>query len=212
MSIARDASVAKSDHIKTLRAMLGAATVVIVLLIVALVYAMTVKRLFVPPGFRDGGELNVETVPEVYAYEFASTLWKKMNFWETDGASDFTRNIYRFQNYFTPSCRETLKTQYYSLKKQGELNKRVRQMVDNPDYPFKDSYVRQISSGVWEVDLNMVVHESVNSTPVKNNDMLYPLRVVYFDVDRTANPWGLAIDCFSKSPELVQDNLVKGAL
>ncbi len=210
MSNAREARIAKTNHILTLLKVVGFQWVVIILLIIGLIYLMTVQRLYVPPSLRDGGELQVGVVTDVYAYEFAAILWKKLNFWETDGAADYTKNIYRYQNYFTPSCREKLKTQYYSLKKSGELNQRVRQLVEDPDYPYDSKYVQQVSSGVWEVDLNMVLHETVNNTPVKDNDMLYPLRVVYFDVDRSANPWGLAIDCFSRSPKLIKDNLVKG--
>lgn len=209
MATSRFISEARDKHITSLRYVILGLIVTIVLLVIALTASSKTQRMFVPPSFDEGGRLTANQVPDVYAYQFSLALWKKMNVWESDGAKEFPENIYKYQNYFTAGCRETLESQFYALRRKGELKDRKRAMVESPESPYSASKVQKAADGVWNVDLDVILRESVGNTQVKNNLMHYPIRVVYYDIDVDLNPWGLAIDCFYDQPTLVKNNIVK---
>jgi integrating conjugative element protein (TIGR03746 family) len=208
MSRARDSSEAKDAHIRTLRRVLMGFAILFGLLLFALIRANQNLRIYSPPDLREGAELRANDVPPVYAYEFGVALWKKIHLWESDGAKDFERNINRYQFYLTPSCRSYLKMEASLLAKNGELKGRVRSLREMDEYPYEASNVTPVSFGVWNVSLAMRLEETLNATVVKDNEIRYPLRIVTYDVDVERNPWGLAIDCYSEKPTLIQNRLL----
>lgn len=212
MSRARNADQAKADHIQTLRAVIAGMAIAIAVLFGFLFYAMRDINLHIPPDITEGGHLGIDNVPKVVVFEFAQTIWKKVNRWEEDGEEESERNLALYQHYLTPSCRSALRRQYTRARTRGEIQKRERLLATTSDHTYQASHVHEEGAGVWHTDLQLNLVEIVQSTPVKDIVVRYPLRIVRFDVDRDANPWGLAIDCFYEEPQLIKDNLLGESL
>ena len=141
-------------------------------------------------------------VPEVNVYGFAYYIWQQINRWQTDGSKDYGQQIFRFQSYITPSCRDQLQADMQNRHQAGELRNRTRQMTEIPGLSYAANRVIADGSAAWTVLLDMQLMEAFRGQPVKDAFIRYPIRVVRYDVDRERNPWRLAIDCYgSHRPE-----------
>lgn len=210
-SRARSADQANRDHILSLRVFLGASLGVIIFLIALAFYLARTLTINIPPDLRDGARLDIGTVPTVTVYEFAQVIWQKVHNWHSNGEEDFKANLAAFGNYLTPNCRSTLNVSFERALMKGEVQNRTREITPLPEYPFKQQYVQPQGAGVWNVDLHVNLKEIIRSTPIKDVDIKFPLRVVYYDIDPELNPWSLAIDCYYDSPQPLKDNLLGGA-
>ena len=141
-------------------------------------------------------------VPDVNVYGFAYYIWQQINRWQTDGSKDYGQQIFRFQSYITPSCRDQLQADMQNRHQAGELRNRTRQMTEIPGLSYAANRVIADGSAAWTVLLDMQLMEAFRGQPVKDAFIRYPIRVVRYDVDRERNPWRLAIDCYgSHRPE-----------
>ena len=109
----------------------------------------------------------------------------------------------------TPSYRETLINELETKAKRGELIGRERGMQEVPGQGFSEERVQTLQDGVWVVFLDMELFESVKGMAVKRKQIRYPLRVVRYDIDREANPWGLALDGFDASGPIGLDRVIE---
>ncbi len=135
-------------------------------------------------------------VPDVNVYGFAYYIWQQVNRWQTDGSKDYGQQIFRFQSYITPSCRDQLQADMQSRHQAGELRQRTRQMTEIPGLSYTTNRVLADGTAAWTVLLDMQLMETFRGQPVKDTFIRYPIRVVRYDVDRERNPWRLAIDCY----------------
>ena len=141
-------------------------------------------------------------VPDVNVYGFAYYIWQQINRWQTDGSKDYGQQIFRFQSYITPSCRDQLQADMQNRHQAGELRNRTRQMTEIPGLSYAANRVIADGGAAWTVLLDMQLMEAFRGQPVKDAFIRYPIRVVRYDVDRERNPWRLAIDCYgSHRPE-----------
>jgi integrating conjugative element protein (TIGR03746 family) len=150
----------------------------------------------VPPDLRSGTRVKVGEVPLPNVYAFAYYIWQQVNRWPQDGEKDYGAAIFKMQAFITPSCRQLLETDMTRKSNNGELTLRTRSLQEVPGHGYEDSHVVPLGNSVWKVLLDAEVFETVHGISVKNTAVHYPLRVVRFDADREANPFGLAIDCF----------------
>jgi integrating conjugative element protein (TIGR03746 family) len=150
----------------------------------------------VPPDLRSGAKIKTGEVPLPNVYSFAHYIWQQVNRWPQDGDKDYGAAIFRLQAFITPSCRQLLQTDMTRKSNNGELALRTRALQEAPGHGYEESRVTPLGNNVWRVLLDSEVFETVHGIPVKNTSVRYPLRVVRFDADREANPFGLAIDCF----------------
>ena len=65
---------------------------------------------------------------------------------------------------------------------------------------FESVTVKKLSENSWEIDLRMRLLEYRNHEVVKDIDLLYPLKVIRWDISSEKNPYGLAIDGFLSPP------------
>jgi hypothetical protein len=65
---------------------------------------------------------------------------------------------------------------------------------------YDSSLIKKISDNTWEVDLKMRLTEYKNSQPVKDVEILYPIKVTRLDVSQRYNPYGLALAGFAYEP------------
>jgi integrating conjugative element protein (TIGR03746 family) len=60
-----------------------------------------------------------------------------------------------------------------------------------------------VSDRDWIVTLDVTADEYHGAEQVKRALVRYPLKVVRLDVDPERNPFGLALDCYSSTPQRI---------
>lgn len=170
-------------------------------------HAQSKIKITVPPHIpRSGLTLTQNAVPKTTVYSFAYYVWQSINYWHHDGLNDYKTQITRFSPFLTPHFKVKLVQNYNYLLNEGELQDRIRLMqgVSGSEYSPKD--VVYIGHDTWIVRLTMRLTEMVNSNAkvVKDVEMHYALKVVRYDVDTQANPWGLGIAGFAHSPRRIK--------
>jgi integrating conjugative element protein (TIGR03746 family) len=63
--------------------------------------------------------------------------------------------------------------------------------------------VKVISPNDWLITLDLTADEYYGTEQVKRALVRFPIKVVRWDVDPQKNPFGLALDCYSGSPERI---------
>ena len=167
--------------------------------------------LHVPPDLSSGKVLNIRDVAHPSIYTFTTYIYQQLNRWEEDGQADFLANIEGLRFYFTPRFYQQLKDEYNKKLREGELQGRTRGISEMAGHNYSEDKVKMLSkNSAWEVSADMKVQEWFRGMEVKNVDIRYPLKVVRFDVDKERNPWGLALDGYSRKPaKIIEKNLVK---
>jgi integrating conjugative element protein (TIGR03746 family) len=152
-----------------------------------------------PPDLSRGSSVKtgvVADIPAPNAYVFAFYVWQQVNRWSKDGNVDYGKQIFDYQAYLTPSCREQLVADMNARAGSGELAKRTRAVMEIPGLGFTNERVKPLGNGNYSIQLDLQLSETQQGTSVKDTYIRYPLRLVRYDVDRQRNPWQLALDCF----------------
>jgi integrating conjugative element protein (TIGR03746 family) len=194
-------------HISTLRLAMVILGVVVMALIIALQTAPKRITVHVPPDLRSGSTRLWWDIPPESVYAYGYYIFAQMNRWATDGEQDYKKNIHKLQNYLTPSCRATLERDFEKRNRAGELKNRVRGVSEMVGRGFSDDpnlRVKQLDLNTWQVTLDVTLDEYYGSEPVKRVLARYPIRIVRFDVNAEANPWGLAFDCYTSAPQRIE--------
>lgn len=138
---------------------------------------------------------GVAPAPKPNVYGFAFYIWQQTNRWARDGLKDYGAQIYSFQDYLTPRCREYLEQDMRGKANSGELGGRTRAMSEMPGSAYSSARVIAEGTNAWTVYLDMSLTETMRGQIVKETAIRYPLRVVRYDIDLQRNPWQLAVDC-----------------
>ncbi len=193
-------------HVKTLRLGAGALFVVALLLGFGWWSAPRDLTIHVPPDLRSGSTRKWWEVPPESVYAFAFYVFQQLNRWPTNGEVDYPRNLYALSAYLTPNCRSFLQQDFEYRRSAGELRQRVRGLYEIPGRGYGDdptARVKTVSERDWIVTLDVSADEYYGSEQVKRALVRYPLKVVRLDVDPAHNPFGLALDCYSRPPERI---------
>jgi integrating conjugative element protein (TIGR03746 family) len=159
-----------------------------------------------PPNLEAGGLVKINQPERIHIYAFATRVLQAINSWD-DGAVDYEKAIDSVRPYLTPRFYAELK---YDLEQRrvnpvdgkgtavDELTGRVRHMTalltGDKGKIFNDDKITVHSQGEWLALLDMHIEEQVKGLLVKSVNVRYPVRVIRYDVDINANPWGLALD------------------
>lgn len=89
---------------------------------------------------------------------------------------------------------------------QGEVQDRLRNLQGETSTAFDPATVQYLGHDTWIVRLTMRLTEYMNTNGnlVKDVTVNYALRVVRYEGDAKANPWGLALDGFVATPQRVK--------
>jgi integrating conjugative element protein (TIGR03746 family) len=190
---------------------------VVIALLVAIIAAQFVAtsqipreiRLRYPPELRSGAVLGLDEVPPSNVYAFAHYIFQQLNRWPEDGARDYDARLFKLSAYLTPRFRAELEGDIARREHRGELAGRTRGVQELAGHGYEERRVDVLSDGAWVVWLDLSVEESVGGVAVKETAVRYPLRVVLYDVDPEANPWGLALDGYAAAGprRLTEDEL-----
>jgi hypothetical protein len=86
-----------------------------------------------------------------------------------------------------------------NLKDSGQVE-RQRFLQGLTGSAYESANVKKLSSDTWEVDLKMHLMEYKNNQPVKDVEILYPLKVTRMNISVQDNPYGLALAGFVSPP------------
>ena len=154
---------------------------------------------YIPPDISNGATLKANEIPNPLAYSFAYQVWQEINYWPQEGNADYANTLRVYAPYLTPPFKESLLRDYDDLKNAGQLQ-RQRFLQGMTGGAYEASNVKKLSENTWEVDLTMRLTEYKNNQPVKDIQMLYPLKVVRMNVSPSHNPYGLALAGFASPP------------
>ncbi|MEO8402574.1 MAG: PFL_4703 family integrating conjugative element protein [Gammaproteobacteria bacterium] len=153
----------------------------------------------IPPDIQNGATIKVGNIPTSLIYSFAYEIWQEMNYWPQDGELDYQKNIHTYWSYLTPQFKSDLLAEYEDLKISGQAQ-RIRYLQGMNGAAFDPVNVKKLGNDTWEVDLKMRMTEYKNNQPVKDVEILYPLKVTRINVSPKNNPYGLALAGFAAEP------------
>lgn len=169
--------------------------------------APTAIDLHIPPDLTNGAVVRPGEVGAANVYAFALTVWQQVNRWSENGQKDYGTQIFGTSAYLTPQCRDYLQTDMNTRSNRGELSGRTRALGEIPGRMFTDAKVQKIADGIWLVNLETEIQETVRGELVKHIYVRYPLRVVRYRFDAQRNQYGLALDCSTRdeSPSKIDE-------
>lgn len=193
-------------HVRTLR--LGCAALLLIVLMLAIGWWSAPRNLtiHVPPDLRSGSTRAWWDVPPESVYTFGFYIFQQLNRWPSDGEQDYPRNLHALSAYLTPSCRAFLQQDYEARRSTGELRERVRGIYEIPGRGFGEDpgkRVQIIGRDDWVVNLDVSADEYYGAEQVKRALVRYSLKVVRLDIDPERNPFGLALDCYNRTPQRI---------
>jgi integrating conjugative element protein (TIGR03746 family) len=163
-------------------------------------------RIYIPPDISNGATLKVNEIPNPLIYSFAYELWQEINYWPEEGEQNYGKNIKSYAAYLTPEFQRTLWQELAELKAAGQLQRqRFIQGISGAAYNSEN--VKKIGSDTWEVDLNVRLMEFKNNQPVKDIEVIYPLKITRREVSYQDNPYGLALAGFISPPVRGKTNI-----
>lgn len=154
---------------------------------------------YIPPDIQNGATMKAGSIPSSLIYSFAYEIWQELNYWPDESLDDYEKNIRAYWAYLTPQFKTILMEDNNELKNAGQLQ-RIRYLQGISGAAFDPKNVKQLGNDTWEVDLRMRLTEYKNNQPVKDIDILYPLKVTRINSSPQNNPYGLAIAGFVTQP------------
>jgi integrating conjugative element protein (TIGR03746 family) len=158
---------------------------------------------YIPPDISNGATLKAGEIPAPLVYSFAYEVWQEINYWPTEGSTDYDKNVKAYWSYLTPGFKSDLLREADELKTAGQ-SQRQRFMQGTAGSAYTSTSVKKLSDSTWEVDLTMRLTEYKNNQPVKDVEITYPLKVTRMDVSQRNNPYGLALAGFASEPVRVK--------
>ena len=155
---------------------------------------------YIPPDIQNGSTLKAGAVPLPLIYSFAYEVWQELNYWPVDGESDYQKNIALYTPYVTMQFKSELLEEYAALKTSGQLQ-RIRYLQGLNGAAYDGANIKPLSSNTWEVDLIMRLTEYKNNQPVKDIEIVYPLKVIRAAISPRHNPYGLQFAGFLSEPK-----------
>lgn len=154
---------------------------------------------YIPPDISNGATMKVGEIPNSLIYSFAYEVWQEINYWPEDGTQDYKNNIHTYWSYLTPSFKSILLQDYADLESSGQVQ-RQRYLQGMIGAAYDPVNVKKLSADTWEVDLKMRLTEYKNNQPVKDVEILYPLKITRMNISQQNNPYGLAIAGYMTDP------------
>ncbi len=185
--------------IRTLRGGIGLLFVLCIILAAGWMTAPSHLRIYIPPDISNGATIKVSEVPNSLIYSFAYELWQEINYWPEDSGQNYAKNIKTYAAYLTPGFQQSLLQELAELKATGQLQ-RQRFMQGISGAAYSPENVKKIGADTWEVDLSVRLMEFKNNQPVKDVEILYPLKITRREVSHNDNPYGLALAGFMTPP------------
>lgn len=155
---------------------------------------------YLPPNIQNGATLKPDSIPAPLIYSFAYEVWQELNYWPNESGEDYEKNVHTYWSYLVPRFKSELLDEYSDLKASGQVQ-RVRYLQGLNGAAYDSSNVKKLDNDSWEVDLKMRLTEFKNNQPVKDVEIVYPIKVTRTNISQQNNPYGLALAGFVSSPQ-----------
>ena len=155
---------------------------------------------YIPPDIQNGATMKIGTIPEPLIYSFVYEIWQELNYWSDEGSNNYKSNIETYSAYITPKFKSDLLEENDELKSAGQLQ-RIRHLQGISGAAYDPINVKKLSNDTWEVDLTVRLTEYKNNQPVKDVEILYPIKVTRTNVASSKNPYGLTLAGFVSLPQ-----------
>jgi len=163
---------------------------------------------YIPPDTARGSIQTAGTPGPATVYGFSAQVLQHLNHWPVDGEQDYASAIETQTPYLTPGFRRQLLEDYDRLGNRSGLNElkgRARALHPAPERLYAPERVQRIGPGVWGVEIEYRLVESIEGSPIKDAVIRYAVRVVRADVNPRGNRWGLQLDGWLRDPVRIQD-------
>ena len=184
-------------HIKSLRLFIFFLFMVVAGLWASLQVSMRTQSVSIPPDLRSGVTVELNKAHPANVFAFTSYIFQMMNDWPTDGSTEYGKNIYNLQSYFTKEFMAKLLAEIKLKGARGELDGRARHLKLLAGYD--ELHVDIIDDDSWVVWLEMELIEHVSGLEIKRVKIRYPIKITATD-SSDANPWGLLLDGYTQPP------------
>ncbi len=162
---------------------------------------------YIPPdpvagGFQTAGMPSAPTV-----YGFVAQTLQQLYHWPIDGEIDYANAIDMQTPYLTTTFRRELQADFARLRNRSGLNElrgRARALHPAPERLYSPEQVQRIGPGVWGVEIEYRLVESIEASPIKDTVIRYAVRVVRADVNPNGNRWGLQLDGWLRDPVRIE--------
>lgn len=189
---------------RALLVILLAMTLIIGILGVALMSSREWITVYVPPDTTRGSVITAGIPEHATVYGFAWQTLQGLNHWPVDGEADYPEAIAGQALYLSGDMRRYLNRNMNDLKNRfgiNELKGRTRALHPVGEARFSPERVRRLADGVWGVQIDARLVETVEAVAVKDIIIRYRLRVARTEVNPRGNAWGLMLDGFLEAPE-----------
>ena len=159
-------------------------------------------RIFVPPNLSKGVFLQADEVPDTTVAAFTYQIFTASQTWLKSGDTEAVKNITAYRAYFTARFFQMLIQETAQRAKNGALDR--QRMLSS--VPGSSPTVTYEGKGVWHVNWQLHLVETVAGQVVKDVIMDYPFVVVQFKTSIQVNPWGLAIEGYYQQPVRLSTN------
>lgn len=193
---------ADRELIKMQKYMIGILLVICLMAYVGWMTSPSRLTIYIPPDIQNGATTKVDAIPESLIYSFAYEVWQELNYWSENGELDYEKNLTVYRSYLTPQFNAELQQEYEELKKSGQLQ-RIRYIQGLNGAAYDSMNIKKLNSNSWEVDLKMRLTEYKNNQPVKDVEIIYPLKITRMHVSSHNNPYGLGIAGFISEPKRI---------
>lgn len=194
-----------SDHIKTLRVMLGVALLVIIYGIYSVSQVPKQILLYETPNLQSGSTRHISEIPAYSIYSFALYVFQQVKT-ANDKSIDLQKNLISYSNYMSPEFYNLLliKTKIEiddSLASKG-VSQEIREMSGAR---FDDEHVFKLSPEKWVVYLDLNIINRLNGQKIKDFNIRYPIVVQVADFNAKTNPIGLQLTGFYQEPTRINN-------
>ncbi|MYB34477.1 MAG: TIGR03746 family integrating conjugative element protein [Gammaproteobacteria bacterium] len=163
---------------------------------------------YIPPDTARGSLQTAGTPGPATVYGFAGQVLQILNHWPVDGEADYAAAIKSQTPYLTPGFRRQLQEDYDRLRNRSGLNElrgRARALHPAAGRLYGPERVERLGGGVWGVEIEFRLVESIEASPIKDLVIRYAVRVVRADVNPEGNRWGLQLDGWIRDPVRIPD-------
>lgn len=161
-----------------------------------------------PPDLQAYTVSKAGAVPEQTIYAFVPLILQQLYLWENGGDTDYEKNRYRVRQFLTENFQRKILDEIKSGLKKGTLSGLQRKLQVLPTAVYSDASVEVVGNS-WRVWLDVEITDSINGMEVNRGVHRLAIRVVRLDINRTANPWQLALDGIEQDLPLVTEKDAK---
>ncbi len=152
----------------------------------------------IPPDLSAGAQFDSNTIPKPNVYLFASEVVRSINYWKTNGDKEMPDNLNRYACYISENVKSEQIALHALRVSDGQSANRTRRLSEITDLKDVEGSVSSVGAGIWDVDLDLRLIESLEGTQVKDHALRYRVRVAADNSGSVCNPFNMRITAINQ--------------